>query len=72
MTKNLIFFLGTEKMEEEQKWILGGRRSRKGVYEGEKMKGCVGMREDERTLKFTTHRHKPQNLKDEWEGKRKG
>jgi len=29
---------------EKQKGFLRGRRSRKGVYEGEKTKGCVGGR----------------------------
>jgi len=45
-------------MKEEQKGCLGG----------EKTKGCVGGREYERTLKFKSHSHKPQNL-DEREGK---
>jgi len=35
-------------------------------------KGCLGGREDPRTLKFISHPRKPQNLKDKREGKRKG
>jgi len=46
------------RREEEQKWCLGG----------EKTKGCIRRREYERTLKFKSHPRKPQNLNDEWEG----
>ena len=38
----------------------------------EELKGFLGGREDERTLKFISHPRKPQNLKDEREGKQKG
>jgi len=42
---------------EERKGFLRGRRSIKGVYEGEKTKACVGGREDERVRRRERRRN---------------